>query len=110
MKGPVVVIGQIVGAALGGAISKEQHTDPVKGAVIGMVTMVVARKLLPARVATIGAAVAAGYVTRKIAQRAERREAARKLLPLPDPAPAQPGAPARVQSPTATTTPPPATP
>ena len=83
MKGPVAVIGQVVGAALGGAISKEQHADPVKGAVIGMVTMVVARKFLPARVATIGAAVAAGYVTRKLAQRAERREAAQKLLPAP---------------------------
>ncbi len=109
MKGPVAVIGQVVGAALGGAISKEQHADPVKGAVIGMVTMVVARRFLPARVATIGAAVAAGYVTRKLAQRAERREAATKLLPSPDPAPAAPGAPARVQA-RGRTTPPPATP
>lgn len=108
MKGPVAVIGQLVGAALGGAISKEQHADPVKGAVIGMVTMVVARKFLPARVATIGAAVAAGYVTRKMAQRAERREAALKLLPSPDPAPAAADAPARVQS-HESVTPPPAT-
>jgi hypothetical protein len=99
MKGPVAVIGQLVGAALGGAISKEQHSDPVKGAVIGMATMFVARKLLPARVATLGAAVAAGYVTRKLAQRAERREAARKLLPAPDPAPAAADAPAQIQAP-----------
>ena len=104
MKGPMAVIGQVVGAALGGAISKEQHTDPVKGAVIGMVTMVVARKLLPARVATIGAAVAAGYVTRKIAQRAERREAAQKLLPAPGAAPATPRVPRRKAE--AATTPP----
>ena len=95
MKGPVAVIGQVVGAALGGAISKEQHADPVKGAVIGMVTMVVARKFLPARVATIGAAVAAGYVTRKIAQRAERREAAQKLLPAAGAVPAPPRVPRR---------------
>ena len=108
MKGPVAVIGQIVGAALGGAISKEQHADPVKGAVIGMATMFIARRFLPARIATIGAAVAAGYVTRKMAQRAERREAALKLLPSPDPASAAPNARAYVQAPTAAT-PPPAT-
>lgn len=88
MKGPVAVIGQIVGAALGGAISKEQHADPIKGAVIGMVTMVVARKLLPARVAVLGAAVAAGYVTRKLAQRAERQAAAAQQLPSPVAVPA----------------------
>ncbi len=108
MKGPVAVIGQLVGAALGGAISKEQHADPVKGAAIGMATMFIARRFLPARIATIGAAVAAGYVTRKMAQRAERREAARKLLPSPDPAPAAIDAPAQAQARTGAT-PPPAT-
>ncbi len=77
------MIGRLVGAALGGAISKEQHKDPIKGALIGAATMVVARKLLPARVATLGAAVAAGYVTRKLAQRAERRSEAQRLLPAP---------------------------
>lgn len=86
MKGPVAVIGQVVGAALGGAISKEQHNDPVKGALIGMATMAVARRLLPGRIAGLGAAVAAGYVTRKLAQRAERRAAAQRLLPPPAPA------------------------
>lgn len=106
MKGPVAVIGQIVGAALGGAISKEQRADPVKGAVIGAATMFVARRFLPARVATLGAAIAAGYVTRKLSQRAERREAAMKLLPSPDPAPAAANAPTTVQS---SATPPPAT-
>ena len=90
MKGLVAAIGKVVGAALGGAISKEQHADPVKGAVIGMVTMVVARQLLPARIATLGAAVAAGYVTRKLAQRAERRAEAQKLLPSPQSAAAVP--------------------
>jgi hypothetical protein len=77
------MIGRLVGAALGGAISKEQHKDPVKGAIIGAATMFVARKLLPARVATLGAAVAAGYVTRKLAQRAERRSDGQRLLPAP---------------------------
>ncbi len=84
MKGPVAVIGQVVGAALGGAISKEQHNDPVKGALIGMATMAVARRFLPARIAGLGAAVAAGYVTRKLAQRAERRAEAQRLLPAPN--------------------------
>jgi hypothetical protein len=73
MKGPVPMIGRIVGAALGGAISKQQDSDPVKGAVIGAATMFVARRILPARFATLGAAVAAGYVARKLALRAERR-------------------------------------
>lgn len=82
-KGPVDMIGRLVGAALGGAISKEQHKDPVKGAIIGAATMFVARKVLPARVATLGAAIAAGYVTRKLAQRAERRSEAQRLLPAP---------------------------
>lgn len=82
-KGPTDMIGRLVGAALGGAISKEQHKDPVKGAIIGAATMFVARKLLPARVATLGAAVAAGYVTRKLAQRAERRSDVQRLLPAP---------------------------
>lgn len=82
-KGPVDMIGRLVGAALGGAISKEQHKDPVKGAIIGAATMFVARKVLPARVATLGAAIAAGYVTRKLALRAERREQAQRLLPAP---------------------------
>lgn len=107
MKGPAAVFGQLVGAALGGAISKEQHQDPIKGAVIGAATMFVARRFLPARIATLGAAVAAGYVTRKLAQRAERREAAQRLLPSPDPVPASPSAAAAVQSPV---TPPPAKP
>lgn len=82
-KGPTDMIGRLVGAALGGAISKEQHKDPVKGAIIGAATMFIARKLLPARVATLGAAVAAGYVTRKLAQRAERRSDGQRLLPAP---------------------------
>ncbi len=77
------MIGRIVGAALGGAISKEQHSDPVRGAIIGAAAMFVARRILPARMATVGAAVAAGYIARKLGQRAERREAAQKLLPAP---------------------------
>ncbi|MFM6854103.1 MAG: hypothetical protein ACKOUM_08485 [Sphingopyxis sp.] len=72
LKGPGAMIGKLVGAALGGTISKKTEHDPLLGAAIGAVSMVVAKRLLPARLATIGAAVAAGYVTRKLAQRAER--------------------------------------
>ncbi len=82
MKGPTAVIGRIVGAALGGAIGKQQSNDPVKGAIVGAAAMFVARRLLPARVATLGAAIAVGYVTRKLAQRSERRAKA----PTPPPA------------------------
>jgi hypothetical protein len=88
MKGPVPMIGRIVGAALGGAISKQQHNDPVKGAIIGAATMFVARRFLPARIATLGAAVAAGYVGRKLAQRAERRASLPPQLPAPADTPA----------------------
>ena len=82
MKGPVPMIGRIVGGALGGRQGKGQSQDPLTSLVVGAATMVVARKLLPARVAVLGAAVAAGYVTRKLAQRAERRTKS----PTPPPA------------------------
>lgn len=82
MKGPLPMIGRIVGGALGGRQGKGHSHDPLASMVIGTVTMVVARKLLPARVAALGAAVAAGYVTRKLAQRAERRAKS----PTPPPA------------------------
>lgn len=73
MKG-LEMIGKLVGAALGGAVSKQKKSSPVAGAIIGAATMTVARRMLPARFAVLGAAVATGYVTRKLAQRAERRE------------------------------------
>ena len=97
------MIGRMVGAALGGAIGKEKNADPVKGAVIGAATMFVARRMLPRRVAAIGAAVAAGYVTRKLAQRAERRSQTQRLLPAPSAAPATPAPSVRTPTPLATT-------
>jgi predicted lipid-binding transport protein (Tim44 family) len=95
MKGPVPMIGRVVGAALGGAIGKQNNENPIIGAAVGAVAMVAARKLLPARVAVLGAAVATGYVTRKLAQRAERRAAAMAAAPTaPDAIAAKVPAPA----------------
>ncbi len=83
------MIRQVVGAVLGSAISKEQNASPVKGALIGMATMAVAKRFLPLRVAGLGATVAAGYITKKLADRAERRAA---LGPLPRPGTLKAGA------------------
>ncbi|MEQ1689488.1 MAG: hypothetical protein ABL874_13030 [Sphingopyxis sp.] len=68
-------IGRALGGSLGGKAGKAaraQAEDPIIGAVVGAASLFVATKLLPRRVAAVGAAVAAGYVTRKLAQRAER--------------------------------------
>lgn len=70
------MLGRIAGAVLGGAIGSEKNQDPVKGAIIGAATMFVARRVLPARVAVLGATIAAGYITRRLA----RREEAKRLL------------------------------
>jgi hypothetical protein len=75
LTGPASKIGRAMGGALGGKASKAaraQAEDPIIGAVVGAASLYVAGKLLPRRVVAIGAAVAAGYVTRKLAQRAER--------------------------------------
>lgn len=80
LTGPVTKIGRAIGGTLAGKsgggkagkAARAQAEDPVIGAVVGAATLFVANKLLPRRVAAIGAAVAAGYVTRKLAQRAER--------------------------------------
>jgi hypothetical protein len=80
------MIGRVVGAALGGAIGKQNNGNPLIGAAVGAVTLMAARRLLPARIAGLGAAVAAGYLTRKFAQRAERRAATMAAVaaaPLP---------------------------
>lgn len=106
MKGPVPMIGRVVGAALGGAIGKQNNENPIIGAAVGAVAMVAARKLLPARVAVLGAAVATGYVTRKLAhgqngarrrwrQRRPRRMQQQPRSPFPSrPWPVASGAPA----------------
>lgn len=68
------MLGRMAGAAIGALFSKEQHGDPVKGALIGAATMFVARRLLPARIAGIGATIAAGYVAKKFAEREMARQ------------------------------------
>lgn len=73
MKG-LQMIGKLIGATLGGAVNSQRNANPVPGAIIGAAAMTVARRVLPARFAVLGAAVATGYVTRKLAQRAERRQ------------------------------------
>jgi hypothetical protein len=64
------LLGRMAGAAAGAVFSKQQSADPIKGALIGAATMFVARRLLPARIAGIGATLAAGYVAKKLADRA----------------------------------------
>lgn len=68
-------VGRLIGgiiAGKAGAKARNASGDPLLGAAVGAATVYVAGKLLPRRLAGIGAAVAAGYVTRKLAQRAER--------------------------------------
>ncbi len=83
MKGPGPMIGRLVGAALGGAVGKERGDNPVAGALIGAATMMVARRVLPRRIAGLGAAVAAGYIGRKLAKRADRLAEAHGRLAVP---------------------------
>lgn len=70
------MIGRIVGGVLGGAIGRQKGNHPVAGAVIGAATLFAARRLFPQRYAVLAATVAAGYLTRKWAERAEARRAA----------------------------------
>lgn len=67
------MIGKAIGAALGGTVANKASKDPLTGIIVGTATMFVAKRLLPVRLAGIGAALAAGYVTTKLAQRAERQ-------------------------------------
>lgn len=68
------MIGKLFAAATGAAINKEQHGSPVAGAAVGFASMAIARKFLPARFAALGATFAAAYLTKKLAEHAERRE------------------------------------
>lgn len=71
------MIGRIVGGVLGSAIGRQKGTGhPVAGAVIGAATLFAARRLFPQRYAVIAAWGAAGYLTKKWADRAEARKAA----------------------------------
>lgn len=80
------MIGKLIAAATGAAINKEQHGSPVTGAAVGFATMAVARKFLPARFAVLGATLAAGYLTKKLAERAERREQTKLAIKRAGPA------------------------
>ena len=70
------MIGRIVGGALGRAIGKQKGNHPVAGAVIGAGALFAARRLFPQRYAALAAWAAAGYLTKKWAERAEARKAA----------------------------------
>ncbi len=84
------MIGRIVGGALGSAIGKQKGNHPVAGAVIGAGALFAARRLFPQRYAAIAAWAAAGYLTKKWAERAEARKAAEDAHAL-DPRLAQAG-------------------
>lgn len=72
------MIGRIVGGVLGGAIGRQKGNHGVAGAVIGAGTLFAARRLFPQRYAVFAATAAAAYLTKKWAERAEAREAARE--------------------------------
>ena len=84
------MIGRIVGGALGSAIGKQKGNHPVAGAVIGAGALFAARRLFPQRYAALAAWAAAGYLTKKWAERAEARKAAEEAHAI-DPALAQAG-------------------
>lgn len=70
------MIGRIVGGVLGSAIGRQKGNHPLAGAVIGAGTLFAARRLFPQRYAVLAATFAAGYLTKKWAERAEARKAA----------------------------------
>lgn len=76
------MIGRIVGGVLGSAIGRTKGNHPVAGAVIGAGTLFAARRLFPQRYAVLAATVAAGYLTKKWAERAEARKAAEEAHAL----------------------------
>ena len=70
------MIGRIVGGVLGSAIGRTKGDHPVAGALIGAGALFAARRLFPQRYAAMAAWAAAGYLTKKWADRAEARQAA----------------------------------
>ncbi|NIJ39731.1 hypothetical protein FHR22_004490 [Sphingopyxis panaciterrae] len=70
------MMGRIIGGVLGSAIGREKGSHGIAGAVIGAGTLFAARRLFPQRYAVLAATVAAGYLTKKWAERAEARKAA----------------------------------
>ncbi|ALJ11332.1 hypothetical protein [Sphingopyxis macrogoltabida] len=70
------MMGRIIGGMLGSAIGRQKGNHGIAGAVIGAGTLFAARRLFPQRYAVLAATVAAGYLTKKWAERAEARKAA----------------------------------
>jgi len=70
------MMGRIIGGVLGSAIGRQNGSHGIAGAVIGAGTLFAARRLFPQRYAVLAATVAAGYLTKKWAERAEARKAA----------------------------------
>lgn len=77
------MIEKIVHGAVKRTIGKQPISDPVASAVLGAATMAVARRVLPGRIAAIGATVAAAYIGRKLIQREERRRLLRDTALTP---------------------------
>lgn len=73
------MIGRIVGGVLGSAVGRHKGNHPIAGAVIGAGTLFAARRLFPQRYAVIAATMAAGYLTKKWAERAEERMKAEEM-------------------------------
>lgn len=65
------MIGRIIGGVIGGAVGRRKQNHPIAGAVIGAGAMFAARRLFPARYAALAATAAAGYLTKKWAERRE---------------------------------------
>lgn len=85
------MMGRIIGGVLGSAVGRQKGNHPVAGAIIGAGTLFAARRLFPQRYAVLAATVAAGYLTKKWADRAEvRRMAQSAVTATPDAAPSDP--------------------
>lgn len=70
------VIGSVLASTAGRKIGRAKGNHPVAGAMIGAGAMFAARRLFPQRYAVLVATAAAGYLTKKWADRAEARRAA----------------------------------
>lgn len=68
------MLGKVAGAVLGSRVGTAKTDNPIAGAVIGMATVALARRFLPARVAMLGATIAGAYLTKKWAEREARYE------------------------------------
>lgn len=68
------MITRLIGGALGRAIGRQNGNHPIAGTLIGAGALMAAKRLLPQRYAFLAATVAAGYLTKKWAERAETRQ------------------------------------